>query len=146
RTLVHDLATNGIVYFDIGFDLKSLPRDLLAYLPLFSRALKQTGTSTEDFVALTQRIGRSTGGIGVSRLVSPVLDSDEAAAWFLMRGKAMADKTGEMLDIVHAMLTDARLDNRERIRQIVAEDKARMEASLVPSGHQYAMLRRRSTL
>ena len=146
RTLVHDLATNGIVYFDIGFDLKSLPRDLLPYLPLFSRALKQTGTSTEDFVALTQRIGRSTGGIAVSRLVSPVLDSDEAAAWFLMRGKATADKSGEMLDIVHAMLTDARLDNRERIRQIVAEDKARMEASLVPSGHQYAMLRLRSTL
>ena len=146
RTLFHDLATNGIVYFDIGFDLKTLPRDLLPYLPLFSRALKQTGTGGQDFVSLTQRIGRSTGGIAVSLLASPVLDSDEAAALLLVRGKAVADKAGEMLDIVHDILTDARLDNRDRLRQIVAEDKARAEASLVPAGHQYAMLRLRSTL
>lgn len=146
RTLVHDLATNGIVYFDIGFDLQSLPRDLLAYLPLFSRALKQTGTGKQDFVSLTQRIGRSTGGVGISRFASPILDSDDTAAYLLVRGKAVADKTGEMLDIVHDILTGARLDNRDRVRQIVAEDKARAEASLIPSGHQYAMLRLRSTL
>ncbi|SDG37556.1 insulinase family protein [Pelagibacterium luteolum] len=146
RTLVHDLATNGIVYLDLGFDLKTLPRDLVAYLPLFSRALKQTGTSTADFVALTQRIGRSTGGIGISRMNSAIIDSDEAAAWLIVRAKATADKTGEMLDIVHDILTDARLDNRDRIRQLVAEDKARAEASLVPSGHQYAFSRLRASL
>jgi Zn-dependent M16 (insulinase) family peptidase len=146
RTLFHDLATNGIVYFDLGFDLKTLPRDLLPYLPIFSRALKQTGTSKEDFVALTQRIGRSTGGVAVSRITSPILGSDEAAAYLLVRGKAVTEKTGEMLAIVNDILTDARLDNRERIRQIVAEDKARSEASLVPAGHQYVFARLRSTL
>jgi Zn-dependent M16 (insulinase) family peptidase len=146
RTLVHDIATNGIVYLDLGFDLKTLPRELLSYLPLFSRALKQTGTSKADFVALTQRIGRSTGGIGISRLNSPILDSDEAAAFLIVRAKATSDKTTEMLDIVHDVLTDARLDNRDRIRQIVAEDKARTEASLVPAGHQYVFTRLRASL
>ncbi len=33
------------------------------------------------------------------------------------------------------MLTEARLDNRERIRQIVLETKARREQRLVPAGH-----------
>ncbi|WP_338607420.1 insulinase family protein [Pelagibacterium nitratireducens] len=146
RTLVHDLPTNGIVYLDLGFDLKTLPRDLLPYLPVFSRALKQTGTSSADFVALTQRIGRSTGGIGISRINSPILDSAEAAAFLMVRAKATSEKTGEMLDIVHDILTDARLDNRDRIRQIVAEDKARTEASLVPSGHQYVFTRLRAAL
>ena len=146
RTLFHDIATNGIVYLDLGFDLKTLPRDLLPYLPIFSRALKQTGTSKEDFVALTQRVGRSTGGINVSRLVSPILESDEAAAYLLVRAKAVTDKTGEMLAIVNDILLDARLDNRDRIRQLVAEDKARAEASLVPAGHQYAFTRLRSAL
>ncbi|WMT88022.1 insulinase family protein [Pelagibacterium sp. 26DY04] len=146
RTLFHDLATNGIVYLDLGFDLKTLPRELLPYLPIFSRALKQTGTSSQDFVALTQRIGRSTGGVAVSRLTSPILGSNEAAAYLLVRAKAVSDKTGEMLAIVNDILTDARLDNRDRIRQIVAEDKARAEASLVPAGHQYVFARLRSTL
>ena len=146
RTLFHDLPTNGIIYLDLGFDLKTLPRDLLPYLPIFSRALKQTGTSKEDFVALTQRIGRSTGGVAISRLTSPILGSDEAAAYLLVRAKAVTDKTGEMLAIVNDILTEARLDNRDRIRQIVAEDKARAEASLVPAGHQYVFARLRSTL
>ncbi|HWJ87638.1 MAG TPA: insulinase family protein [Pelagibacterium sp.] len=146
RTLYHDLPTNGIVYLDLGFDFKSLPRELLSYIPLFSRALKQTGTSQSDFVALTQRIGRSTGGINIARLVSPVLDSADSTAHLLVRAKATADKAPEMLDIIHDILTDARLDNRDRIRQIVAEDKARAEASLVPSGHQYVFSRLRSSL
>src|SRR5690606_32310531 len=53
----HSLATNGVLYVDLGFDLTAVPGPLLPYLPIFSRALTQTGTSSEDFVALMQRIG-----------------------------------------------------------------------------------------
>ena len=35
------------------------------YVELFARALLETGAGEEDFVALSQRIGRSTGGIGM---------------------------------------------------------------------------------
>ncbi|GGA54421.1 insulinase family protein [Pelagibacterium lentulum] len=145
RTLYHPLATNGIVYLDLAFDLKTLPRDLLPYLPLFSRALTQTGTAKEDFVALSQHIGRVTGGIGATRLIAPILESEEAAAHLVIRAKATPDKTGDMLSIIEDILTSARLDNRDRIRQIVGEDKARFEASLVPAGHQYAFSRLRAS-
>ena len=63
RVLYHDLATNGAVYLDIGFDLHVLPTDLLPYVPLFARALLETGAANQDFVSLSQRIGRATGGI-----------------------------------------------------------------------------------
>ncbi len=45
----HDLPTNGVIYLDLGFDLKALPGRLLPYLPLFTRALTQTGTSQGRF-------------------------------------------------------------------------------------------------
>lgn len=144
RTLNHDLPTNGIVYLDLGFDLKTLPRELLPYLPLFSRALTQTGTETEDFVTLSQRIGRLTGGIHATRLTSSIVDSDAAAAWLLIRGKSTAERTGDLLAITRDILASARLDNRERIRQLVAQDKARFEASLVPSGHMMVFSRLRA--
>lgn len=146
RTLFHDLPTNGIVYFDLGFDLKTLPRELVPYLPIFTQALSQTGTSKEDFVSLSQRIGRSTGGITASRLISAMRGSDEAAAYVVIRGKATADKTQELLAILTDTLTDARLDNRERIRQMVAQNKAHLEAGLVPAGHQMVFARLRSSL
>src|SRR5690606_32952834 len=144
RTLFHEQPTNGIVYLDLAFDLKALPTELLQYLPIFSRALTQTGTGGEDFVALSQRIGRLTGGVSASRLVSAPVEGDESVARLLLRGKAVADKTPELLDIFRDVLLDARLDNRERIAQMALENKARFEASLVPSGHVMAMTRLRA--
>ena len=72
QVLFHDLFTNGIIYLDIGFDLHTLPADLLPYVSLFGRALLETGVGNEDFVRLSQRIGRSTGGIRPLRWTSAV--------------------------------------------------------------------------
>ena len=124
RLFYHDLPTLGIVYLDLGFDLHVLDKALLPYLPLFGRALLQTGTSKEDFVSLTQRIGRSTGGIAQHRGLSSRQGSDGSAAWFFLSGKAVPDKIDEMLAIMGDVLLDARLDNRERFKQMALEEKA----------------------
>lgn len=146
RTYTHELPTNGVIYLDLGFDMQALPGRLLPYLPIFSRALTQTGTSREDFVALTQRIGRSTGGVGVQRWASTRRDGEGTAAWLFLRGKAVPERVGELLAIMHDVLTDARLDNRERIRQMVLEGKAGFESSLAGMGNAVAAQRLRAQL
>jgi len=45
--LYHDLATSGIVYVDLAFDLHRLPGELLPFVQLFSRALLETGAGAE---------------------------------------------------------------------------------------------------
>ncbi len=132
--LYHDLFTNGIVYLDVGFDLRVLPRELLPYVPLFARALLELGTEREDFVRLTQRIGRSTGGIYPDIHLSTTHDRSQTAAWLFLRGKAMLSQADELLAILRDIVLTTRLDNRERFRQMVLEQKARREASLVPNG------------
>ncbi|SFV26626.1 hypothetical protein SAMN05216456_0063 [Devosia crocina] len=135
RFMHHDLPTLGILYLDLGFDLRVLDPELLPYLPLFGRALLQTGTSKQDFVSLTQRIGRSTGGIAQHRSLATRLDDGETAAWFFLSGKSVAPRFGEMLDIMGDVLLDARLENRERIRQMALEEKAGFEARMIPAGN-----------
>ncbi|KKB82630.1 peptidase M16 [Devosia limi DSM 17137] len=142
----HDLPTLGIIYTDLGFDLHVLDKALLPYLPLFGRALLQTGTKTEDFVSLTQRIGRSTGGIAQHRALSAKQNSEGSAAWFFLSGKAVPDKHGEMLDIMGDVLLDARLDNRDRFKQMALEEKAGFEARLVPAGNAIVDTRLKSGL
>lgn len=144
RTLYHDLFTNGVVYLDLGMDLHTLPQDLLPYVPLFGRSLLEIGTEQEDFVRLTQRIGQKTGGIRRSSLLSAVRDSDRSAAWLFLRGKATPDKAMELLDILRDILMTVKLDNRDRFRQMVQEDKARLEASIPPSGSSYLSQRLRA--
>jgi presequence protease len=135
KVFFHDLFTNGILYLDLGFDLHNLPEDLLPFVGLFGRVLLQMGTETQNYVQLTQRIGRETGGIGSATLTSTIRESSESALWFFLRGKAVTSQAGEMLEILKDVLLTARLEDRERFKQIVLEDKARAEAGLIPSGH-----------
>lgn len=139
--LVHDLKTSGIVYLDLAFDLHGLEPELLPYIPIFSRALTQTGTGSDDFVALTQRIGRSTGGIGVARLVSGTFTPGKAAAYLIVRGKAVPDQTEELATLIGDVLLTARLDNKDRIRQMVLEEKAGFESRLPGMGSALAGMR-----
>jgi Zn-dependent M16 (insulinase) family peptidase len=141
RLYTHFLPTNGVIYLDLGFDLRRIPAELVPYLSIFSRALFQTGTAREDFVSLTQRIGRSTGGVGASRSIGTMRDTRTTSAWFFIRGKAVPDKAQELLDIITDVLTSARLDNRERIKQMLLEEKAGFESSLAGRGNGLAASR-----
>lgn len=133
--LYHDLFTNGILYLNVGFDLKVLPSELLPYVHLFGRALLEMGTFTENYVQLQQRIGRKTGGIWHSALVAPLANSTATVAKFFLSGKVTVAQAPELLAIMHDVLCTVALDNRERFRQIVLKSKARNEAALIPSGH-----------
>ncbi len=140
----HDLFTNHISYLDLGFNLHTLEQKHLPYVRLFGRALLEMGTEKEDYVTLTQRISRKTGGISPTLFTSSVKDKGEGAVWLFLRGKAMASKGKDLLDILRDVLLGVRLDNRERFRQIVLEAKARQERMLVPAGHQVVNLRLRA--
>ena len=142
--LYHDLYTNRITYLDLGLNLHALPQKYLPYIRLFGRALLEMGTQKEDYVTLTQRISRKTGGIQPTVFNSSVKGKGEGAIWLFLRGKAMALLTGELLNILKDVLLSVQLDNRERFRQIVLEAKARQERMIVPSGHQIVNLRLRA--
>ncbi|MCD4716131.1 MAG: insulinase family protein [Desulfobacterales bacterium] len=142
--LFHDLFTNGIAYLDLGFNLRALPDKYLPYVSLFGRALVEIGTDKEDFVTLTQRISRKTGGIGPQTFTSTIKDSKQCAAWLFLCGKAMLKQTEDLVNILQDVLLTVRFDNRDRFRQMVLEAKARAEQNLVPRGHQIVNLRIRS--
>jgi Zn-dependent M16 (insulinase) family peptidase len=144
KILFHDLFTNGILYLDVGFDLHTLPGELLSYVPLFGRALLEMGTDKEDFVKLSQRIGRSTGGIRPATFTSVVQDSDQSTAWLFLRGKSTFAQAPDLLEILRDVLLRVNLDNQERFKQIVLEEKAGQEGALIPMGHRVVNSRLRS--
>ena len=142
--LYHELFTNGIVYLDLGLNLHNLPQDLLPYIPLFGRALLEMGTEREDFVRLSQRIGRATGGIRPVTFTSAIRGQRQSTAWLVLRGKATTTQAGELLSILREVLLTPRLDNPERFRQMVLEEKAEKESMLVPAGHRVVNTRLRA--
>lgn len=126
----HDLATNGILYFDVGFDLKLLPADLLPYLALYGRALTQLGTERQDFVQLSRRIDSETGGVWTENVILSTQGDAGAAAYLFVRGKATTGRVDDLLAIIQDILLTVKWDNKERFQQMVLEEKAALEASV----------------
>jgi len=137
----HDLFTNGILYLDVGLDLHTLPQEHLPYASLLGRAFVEMGTHAQDYVSLSNRIGSKTGGIHPTGVTSSVKDAKEGAVWLFLRCKAMEERAEDLLEILKDVLLSVKLDNRERFRQMVLEEKARYERSLTPGGHQVVNLR-----
>jgi Zn-dependent M16 (insulinase) family peptidase len=141
--LYHELFTNGVVYLDVGFDLRMLPERLLPYVPLFGEAMLEMGTEKEDFVTLSNRIGKHTGGIGPSTISGSVRNSNAAATWLILRGKSTVAKIDELLGILGDICSMPTLNDRERFKQIVLEEKADFEAGILPGGSSVADTRLR---
>lgn len=134
-TLFHELPTNGLVYLDLGFDLRRVPDRLLPLVPVFGRALIEMGSAKEDYAELLNRVARKTGGVEPQTLALPVRDSEESACKLFLRGKATREHARELVDILMDMVFMTAFDNPERFSQIVSEAKARAEERLIPGGH-----------
>lgn len=50
----------------------------------------------------------------------------------------MGDKAGDMFELMRDILLTARLDDKARFTQMVAETKAGLEAGIIGSGHRFA--------
>jgi pre-sequence protease. Metallo peptidase. MEROPS family M16C len=145
RTLLHDLDTAGLLYLDLGFDLCRLPERLLPYVPLFGEALLEMGTETSDYVTLTKRIARKTGGIESMTYAAPAIGNAEGCVSKLfLRCKATVERSEELFKILLEVLMLCRLDNKDRFRQMVLEAKAQAEHRLIPSGHMAVAARLRA--
>lgn len=142
--LFHDLFTQGISYLDLGFNLSVIPDELLGLVPVWAKALIETGTAKEDYVSLSQRIGSVTGGIDPELYASTIRNRTDSTAWVFLRGKAMDENLSKLLDIIDDILVGVRLDNRERISQLIAEEKSDLETGIIPSGHRFVAQRLRS--
>jgi Zn-dependent M16 (insulinase) family peptidase len=137
----HDLFTNGILYLDIGLNLHGLDQEDIPYASLLGSILLEMGTQSEDYVTLSQRIAKGTGGIYGTPFLSAQKDDKTAITRFFLRGKCMADQTIELLDIMHDVLLTANFNDRERFKQIVLEHKSELETGVVPRGHSAVMTR-----
>lgn len=142
--LFHDLPTSGISYVEAFFDLAALPAPLFPLLPLFGRALLEMGTRNRDFVNLNMTIACKTGGMDISPLILTRQGDRSPLPRLALSGKATPDTIPDLFGLFREVLTEAKLDDPERFGRMVLEEKARMEHSLVPSGHTLVSARLRA--
>ncbi len=144
-------STSGIAYVSFAADTSGVDYDDIALLPVFTRIMTETGAGDLSDVQLSQKIGTHTGGVGVG-LMSTKLNPDGIAIGTInesgnlltkltIKGKATSDKADELFSIFKLILTEANLDSKKKVIEMLKETKTRLEASIQGSGHSFANTR-----
>ena len=139
-------SPTAIVYLDIGFDLHRLPADLLPYVPSVRPRAARDRRRRRRFRAAVAAdrprrpaaSGRSEWTVDGSRQHRPARHGSICAA------RRCPGRPASCWRSCATFSTGARLDNRERFRQLVLEEKAAFELRLVPAGSSYVDRRLRA--
>lgn len=147
--IYHEIETNGIGYLDLLFDLSGVSAELLPYVSILQSVLGIIDTTHYEYGELFNEINVHTGGIGTSLELYPdvrKVKEKEFKATFEMKTKALYHKLPVAFAMMQEILTQSRLDDEKRIKEILAMSKSRMQMRFQSSGHSTAVLRAMSYL
>ncbi|MFW5689125.1 MAG: insulinase family protein [Spirochaetota bacterium] len=139
---LHDVFANGIVYFDLVFDVSGLEPELLPFVPLYVDAVGELGLPGRSYDAVATEIALKTGGVSSHCEAGiPVHEVRHADRRILFRMKALESTFGEAADLLRSLLLDSQFANIDRLEDLMKEAKSDLSGAVIPSGHHFAALR-----
>ncbi|MDR1778115.1 MAG: insulinase family protein [Desulfovibrio sp.] len=149
-SLRHELPTNGIAYASVLMPIYRLPDDLAPLLPLFLRSLTECGTARRDFAGLGEWMAAKTGGLGAGMFVglkNREGDGNDTVRYVSLCGKAVYGKIPDLFRIFSEILLEPEQDAavlRQRLSEMLPEEKSRLEHGLQTAGNVAVGLRLRA--
>lgn len=134
-------GTNGLVYQQIVVDLPDLEDELLEVAGLYTSCLTEVGVGARDYLETQAWQSSVSGGVYAYSTVRSMVDDEQSiAGYFVLSGKALARNHDRLTDLLRQTFERVRFDEADRIREIIAQTRARREASVTGHGHSLAML------
>ncbi len=142
NVLFHDIQTNGIGYIRLIFDAANIPRELFSYIGILKNVLGYVDTDRYSYGELCNEINIHTGDIVSS--VNTYVNAkklDEYKLTFELKTKAMYDELPAAFELMTEIMTASRLDDEDRILEILEELKSIMQGHMTSAGHSFAAVR-----
>ncbi|MCB5162067.1 insulinase family protein [Marinomonas algarum] len=133
-------GTNGLVYQQLVVDLPALDEEELEYLPLFSSMMTELGIGEDDYLAVQERQAQVCGGLGASNSIRATIENRQALnGYFILSSKALVSNVKAMSELLKDTMLNVRFDEVSRVKELVAQRRARREQSITGQGHVLAM-------
>ncbi len=140
-------GTNGISYLKVILPTPNLSSEEKAVLPLFTSIMTEIGSGDRDYLATQVLQTAVTGGLSASCNIRPTLnDTSTTNSFFTVGTKCLHNNLAQAVALVSDTLTQLKLNEEQRIKDLVAQIRAGKERGIVGSGHTYAMLAAASSL
>ncbi len=133
-------GTNGLVYQQITSKLPSLTNEQLKVLPFYCICLTELGNGKNDYLATQRKQAETVGSISAfSSIRGAGDDVQNIDAYITLSAKALNRNSAAMIALMQDTLLQARFDELDRIRELIAQNRARREQSVTGHGHSLAM-------
>ena len=139
--LCHDIDTNGIAYFSLMFDLKDLPAEDIPYLGLLKAVLGYVDTNAYSFQELANEINLHTGGIFSNIGIYPRVDDERILLKYEVKIKTLYHEIPKTMEIVREIISGSNFKKKERLYEILAELKSRIQMNFSSNGHSISSMR-----
>lgn len=137
---LYHAGTNGLVYQQVVMALPQLTPDLLDVLPIYTMCLTELGLGDDDYLSVQQRQAQVTGGLNAFSSMRGNIDNAQTLTSFItLSGKALARNHQSLTQLMDDTLRRVRFDEHSRIRELIAQVRARREMSVTGAGHSLAM-------
>ncbi len=138
--VAYDQPTAGICYGTWALGTDRIPVELVPLIPFFCYALPKIGTSRSDYVAMSRRIDRHTGGIGLSASARTGFSSvGNCLPMVTVSAKCLARNIAPMVDIVTELFSEHSFNDHAQLKRLLMEYRADLETMVVQNGHRLAM-------
>lgn len=146
KVVRHDIESNGIDYISFLFDAGDFAQSELGYLGFFTNALGLVSTENYSYTDLANATNIYTGGISTGTASHPdIKDRNNFVFKFEVKLKVLEKNLDKALELMEQMLLSSDFTDTKRLREIVAQIKARLQANLSSSGHLVAAMRSMSS-
>ncbi|PKP22981.1 MAG: peptidase [Bacteroidetes bacterium HGW-Bacteroidetes-21] len=136
KVLYYDEFTNGIIYSNLMFDLRVLPQELIPYASLLSSIATSMNTDKYSYGDLNQALNMHTGSF--STYVTSYIENNDQnllRPYFVVRSKMMNDKTDKMFELTREVILGLKLNDKERLKEILSRQQAQLENQLGRDGY-----------
>ena len=140
NTTCYDKATSGILYFTCPVGAGHVETPFFPLVPFFCRAFTNSGTRSQSYVQMAEKMDLFTGGITLTPFSGTYFNQEADSHVFLaLQGKALDRNVEHLFDIVKEFVLDYGFLDLDRIKNLLLQYQAGMEAAIVSTGHRYAI-------
>ena len=133
-------GTNGLVYQQITFKMPALSEVQQKLLPFYCSCLTELAIGEKDYLDVQRWQAEVVGSIrAFSSIRGTGDDVQKIDAYITLSAKALSRNQLAMSELMQASLLQVRFDELDRLRELIAQKRARSEQSVTGHGHSLAM-------
>ncbi len=138
--ILHNIETIGIIYFHLLFDFRDLPVRLYPYVGLLQLVLKSVDTENYSYEQLGYEADKYTG------CLTPAFQSskkhfniDDYRLFFTIQSSFLGESEEKAISLIREILLTSKLEDRDRLKEIIAEARSRIQGGMMSAGHVAAL-------